>query len=461
MIKFLIGFFNKRKGLHDIKNHCLNNKNITTSLRQKSIIDYEKEKFLTNIEVEQLQLEYIHNCYIIKQLQLQQKNKEPLRVLFFSSAQQIWANQFIYDAFMQNPNFNPIIVAFPNIGYADVIDPIKTCQNNYNFFKNRNMNVIYGYDIHNKQFVNLQELKADIIFYDQPYPFLPKELLFNEVSKNALICYVPYSVFINNEYVDEYYNMDLHNKAWKIFGHTKYDQNMYQNINKVKGKNVEVHGHPKLDVYNQINNTTNNINWKLGKNSKKRIIWAPHWSIDNKYKYSTFANNYKKFLEYAKQHIDIDWIFKPHPGLYKQCIATGLMSEIDIDKYFAAWDNLPNATLYNDGNYFDIFKTSDALITDCLAFLIEYIPTQNPILHLVNDNNYINKYNDNFKAIIENHYRAKSFNEVEKFINHIVLNNNDIRKDKRLQLFVELNILNKAGAAKSIVNSIEKQLFLV
>ena len=62
------------------------------------------------------------------------------------------------------------------------------------------------------------------------------------------------------------------------------------------------------------------------------------------------------------------------------CAKTGFMNEFEYDEYVAQWNNLPNAYLYNKGNYIELFKTSDLLITDCSSFLLEYMPTLKPII---------------------------------------------------------------------------------
>jgi CDP-glycerol glycerophosphotransferase (TagB/SpsB family) len=58
------------------------------------------------------------------------------------------------------------------------------------------------------------------------------------------------------------------------------------------------------------------------------------------------------------------------------------MSKEEYQTYLNNWDNLENSKTYLDGEYFDIFKTSDILITDCSSFLAEYFPTLKPIIFL-------------------------------------------------------------------------------
>ena len=168
-----------------------------------------------------------------------------------------------------------------------------------------------------------------------------------------------------------------------------------------------VSGYPKLDVYRTEKvNACGECSENKPQNKSKCIIWAPHWSIRDKFlSYSTFDKIYKSFLEYAKTSLFIEWIFKPHQRLRYHCVESGFLTKNEIDEYYDSWERLSNAKLYNDPNYFDIFKTSDALITDCGSFLAEYLPTKNPVLLLLNEDSV--GYNEIGNKIVINYYKAK------------------------------------------------------
>ena len=84
------------------------------------------------------------------------------------------------------------------------------------------------------------------------------------------------------------------------------------------------------------------------------------------------------FLELAKKHPEYSFVVKPHPALRYKCISEKFLTEQEYDDYIAQWNSLENATVYTDGNYFDIFKTSDVLITDSSSFLAEYFYSGKP-----------------------------------------------------------------------------------
>ena len=94
--------------------------------------------------------------------------------------------------------------------------------------------------------------------------------------------------------------------------------------------------------------------------------------------FATFKENGKFILELAKKYDETTWLFKPHPRFKFALLINNVMTEDDINKYYNEW--LKIGRIYDKGNYFDIFKTSDLLITDSISFRAEYLPTLKPII---------------------------------------------------------------------------------
>ena len=118
---------------------------------------------------------------------------------------------------------------------------------------------------------------------------------------------------------------------------------------------------------------------------------------------------------------------------------------------------MKNAKIYTQGDYFDLFKTSDALITDCGSFLAEYLFTKKPILHLRTklQNRPFNKIG---KKIIENYYQIYNLDELKNIFNRIILDNEDYLKKKRLASIKELGIDYLMNSAKKITKHFEEIL---
>ncbi|MCK9337528.1 MAG: CDP-glycerol glycerophosphotransferase family protein [Arcobacteraceae bacterium] len=379
------------------------------------------------------------------------KNGSKIKVAFFISQQQLWCGKTVYNELQKSEYFEPIIVAFPNLENK-IENKIKTCTDNYNFFNNQSMNVIFGYDIEKDEFYNYEKVKADIVFFDQPYPRLPEELRWPKIYKESLVCYIPYGYKVGNLKQD-HFNMELHNSCWTIFAESLWHKEQFIQYGPLGGKNVVVSGYPKFDEYNDKEIKKCNI-WKIPKhkpyNIIKKVIWAPHWTVgENILNYSTFDKYYKFFLELATKNKDISWVLKPHQRLKHYITEIGFMSEQEANSYFNTWNNLDNSIYYNDSNYMDIFKTSDALITDCGSFLAEYLPTKKPIIHLINEKSV--GYNELGEKLTDSYYKIYNVEDLETTINNVILSENDYLKDTRLSnLYIV--IPNSSGAGKYIVD---------
>ncbi len=406
----------------------------------KLYIDSDKEPFY----LEKTFYEKIQNAYLDRINQFR-KDRKKIKVMFWVTQNSLWNCQSLYNELDNNKVFEVQILALPN--HEDSINNFSvSCLENYNFFIKRNMNVVMGYEIESKKFIDLLNLDCDIIFLDQPYNIFEKEYPYEKLAKKYFICYVPYGYKV--AYAPQaHFNMKLQNVAWKIFCESEWHYSQFVKYEKLKGENVAVSGYPKLDEYS--NGNMDYSVWKNGNSKKKRIIWAPHWAFRcNNLQVSTFDKNYKKFYKYASKHQEIDWILKPHQRLFFWAIESGLMNRKEVKEYIKCWNDLPNAKVYNEGMYMNIFKTSDALITDCGSFLGEYLPNNKPVIQLYNAGLKLNEIGN---KIVKSYYIAHNFEEVEKYIKNIVIENDDYKKNDRENV-MKFVMPNRNGAGKKIVN---------
>jgi hypothetical protein len=377
--------------------------------------------------------------------------KNKIIVAFFITQKQLWSSQSIYDALLVNDNFDPILIAFPD-GENTVDLPGISCEDNYQYFYNKKMKVLKGFCVNKNKFVDHNEINADIIFYDQPHPFLPKHLLWRRMSKRSLVCYVPYGFKIANFY-EAHFNMSLQNCSWAVFAESDWHKKQFRKYGLRNGENVVVSGYPKLDYYNCKRKS--NLDEKA---YKKTIIWAPHWSIlDKLSSSSTFHRNYEYFLNLAKSNNEIYWIFKPHQKLIHYCEEIGFMSGEEILDYYNEWDNLPNAEYYDGSDYFSLFLDSDALITDCGSFLAEYLPSKKPILLLVNEKSV--GYNEIGQKLVDSYYKARINSDIENFVSSVVLGEDDFLEEERMKNY-ELVMPNSNGAGEFIATFFESNLVI-
>ena len=333
--------------------------------------------------------------------------KDKIRVGFLVAEASKWGYQSVYDAFDADPRFEPIIMT-TKLGqeHKNGTTHYKTMADCRDFFVARGMKVESAYDEGNKQYIPLKQMNVDIVFYEQPWDVVECQHPFT-VSKYAITCYSSYGFDLMNYYGS--YMENFHRWIDAVFTVSNATYKHIKNI-ATDVSNVSIVGWSKLDVYHSM----------IKKQTQKPlIIYAPHHSFEEHgLNLATFQYNGKEILELAKKYADkFDWVFKPHPRLKHALVLNKIMTAEQADEYWGEWEKL--GTICDDGNYFQMFNNSCAMITDCCSFLGEYLPTGNPVLHLINKKA---QFNNVAKSFIGAYYQiydnAQLYNEFERVIVH-------------------------------------------
>lgn len=377
--------------------------------------------------------------------------KEKIKILFLCEENQKWCYQNLYKNLEKNDKFEVLPVAlFPMITKSKINF---TQKENEQFFKERSIETIDIYDYEKNIIKDISYLSPDIVFYQEPWHLFgainPKI-----VSEFALTIMTPYGYSSLNadswgsDFVKENYS-----NLWKFFSESNYHNEFYEKTAQLISKDiVNLSGYLKFDEY--LKKETTSI-WKKPENPK--IIYAPHHSITKDgLKMSTFKENYKFFLDFAKNHQEFSFVYKPHPSLKNTCIQEKFMTEEEYDAYENEWNNLENSIVYNQGDYFDLFKTSSLLITDCSSFLGEYYPSKNPII-LLNRNDR-DAFDDFGQRIKNGFYIVNTQEEIEHLINKILIEKNDTLKKARDYILIKEFYIPKKPVWEIIINYLEEIL---
>ena len=391
----------------------------------------------------------VQNNYnkVLKKLKHKAKG-EKINIVFVSNEPQKWTYNSLYKKFENSEYFNPIIVVYP-LERLNKEEKYKYQNEQYNFFANKGFNVEYGYE--NGKNLPVKNFNPDIVFYPQPSDKIDENSP-NNVSEFALTMYSPYGVLTfknkNN------YKQDFHKFLFAYFCEHELNIKRYETYKKGNSKNCISVGYPKLDEYLEEYYIDKSKYWKHP--DKFKIIYAPHHSFKNNGSthISTFLENGRFILELAKLYSEkTTWIFKPHPRLKYVLKENGYMNESDIEKYWNEWNSI--GKIYDSGDYLDIFKSSDLMITDCSSFLIEYLPSMHPLIRLVKKNSLA--VNDFCKKCISQYYFANDNIELQNIFEDLVIKKNDYKKEERKELVKEILDKNQSSADK-IYNYILKLL---
>lgn len=293
----------------------------------------------------------------------------------------------------------------------------------------------------------------DILFYFQPSSnYLPEAVNFLYRTQTQLMAFVLYGykiIGLKDLHVKRnLMGVDLLQMFWVHFCTNEPERSIRQNM-RLKGYNAVVSGLPKIDDLIDASFAARSNIWKETKGTKLKIIWAPHFNMEENMN-GTFHENYEWFYEFAKRHLEYSWIVKPHPRMMKGALEKGVFdSPQEYKEYFAKWDRLPNASVVASGDYYEIFRTSDAMITDSMSFRAEYFHTLKPLLVLLPPvPRPIVGEADKLES--EGCYRARGndFRQIEKFI-VADIQCDCLRKSREKVYHEVLDIKSKIGMSSS------------
>lgn len=359
--------------------------------------------------------------------------KKKIKVAFMFQTPAVWKHDRLYRLMENSDVFDPIVVLTPyNVNlFYDRAETMRVMEQSALYVEKNQYRFISAYDTEAKRWVDVKKLiDPDVVFFSKPY----KDTLYQYHIYNftdRLTCYAPYGFFISNHY-RENSNFPFHNLLWQFFAETEYLKEVSEEHAVVKGENISITGCLPMENLMRKDYTPKDV-WKPQQKPKKRVIWAPHHTVDYLFEFSNFMTYAADMVELAKKYQDsIQFAFKPHPVLKFRLI--NIWGEQKTEEYYKLWEAMPNTQL-ETGDYIDLFLTSDALIHDSGSFMLEYLHIpQNPVLYLIRDEAtlYSNLNPFSTKAV-KKHYHAYQLDDIEDFINRVVIGGDDTMRPEREQ----------------------------
>ena len=345
------------------------------------------------------------------------RSTRKIRVVFLCYRPAIWIGvKSIYEAMMADPAFDVTIVAIPiKLNYYDGGFRYVS-EGAEDYFKDFDCRVVCGYDAGQDAWTDLERLHPDYVFYLQPYNInLPRVYNTHLVSQYAKICYVPYGMqILGSDTEESVLNPDFFSGVTFFFagmpGRRAWMQEHGRCIGRLRPENILFYGYTRLDHLEQYLGKESK-SWHLGRD-RMRVLWMPRWCTSEGN--CNFFRYKDDVLAYASRHeADVEWLFRPHPQMWKEFVATGEMPEAEQQAYLAQYDAHPNAFVDEQQAYTQTFYASDVLVADGTSAFAEYFMTGKPII-------YCHKERDNFTAygrqLAEGYYIANDWQEVEAWL---------------------------------------------
>ena len=378
------------------------------------------------------------------------KNKEKIKCIFFATFDSVWKYDKVYRLMEKNKRFEPIILVCPMVKYGEK-NMLENMNASYRTFKEKGYCVIKSYNPNTKEYVDVKkDLSPDIIFYTNPYHGLIDDRYFIDKFKNVLTVYVPYFFSTNSDYQMSF-NVPMHNLVWRRYLETEIHKAYAVKYSLNKGRNVIVSGAPGIDDFINKKYYPKDV-WSEKFHVKKRIIWAPHHTISpaGVIFYSCFLRYSDFMLKMAdkyKNHIEV--CFKPHPLLRNKLNKHWGIQK--TDEYYSKWANGEN-TFLSEGQYVDLFLTSDAMIHDSASFIVEYLYTNKPVLRTMNGENLNEQFSEFGISCLDCHYKSHNEQDIERFLQNII-DEVDPMKEQRAK-FVNDVLMPKGSPSQNIIDDI-------
>lgn len=370
---------------------------------------FKKKLFVANVEKQH------------QQSLAELRGKDKIKVIFLAIDKSVWKVDSVFNLMLEDPSFEPIILVCPYIRDTEA-QMWQNMEAACDYFEQKNYPLISSYNKSEQRWIELAEIKPDIVFFTNPHDLTKKEY-YEDAYSNYPSVYVPY-YFMATKHVGEedgQFNSGFFLSAWKIYWPHNYCGQQHKKLSMNKGVNGLVTGYPAVESLVNNENLTISHCWKAQEKELAKIIFAPHHTIDDS------KNALSSFLIFGEfiQKLAIanknraQWSFKPHPVLKSKLYTHPDWGVEKTDAYYSFWKE-QGFTQLNEGGYDDLFLSSDAIIHDCSSFIVEYAFTGKPCLYLVNKNNLKGLLNEFGEGVIQVYEKAKTIEEIEAFVDSVI-----------------------------------------
>lgn len=387
------------------------------------------------------------------------RNQKKIKVAFFLINVDVWKLDSVYWSLNRANRYEPLVVICPFLSKGDIF--LKNeLEKGLDFCKKKRYNFFLGYDMQLNEAIDIKRIiNPDIVFFTNPNNLTSKEFLIDNYL-DKLTCFVPYSFRIDRLYNYEYNNR-LVNLTWINFYETEIHKNLSKRYAANSGRNVIVSGFPALDFYSRKTKSLKNEVWRSSLKKRKKIIWAPHWTIKN---YQSSGLDWSCFLYYSsiilklatKYKDEIQFAIKPHPFLKSLLEKDSLWGESKTRKYFEKWSVIENCQFVT-GDYKELFEQSDALIHDSGSFMTEYVVLNKPVAYTVSEIGINGRFNDFGDIVLSGHEIVYNELDLRRFIENI-LNGVDTLKEKREAIIKEHRLSGDELIGDKILNILNREL---
>lgn len=386
--------------------------------------------------------------------QVQKNTNGKIRVVFLFQESSYWPSiKSLYKSLKEDERFEVFVVAIP-IFHVPNFKKLELKQQNIQFLKDNGIEYIDARCANGSNF-DIYCLKPDYVFvqihFDRQRILEYKTSIMRLYTK---VCLIPHAFLLSASDNGEL----IHQQDYfRIFVPNQYHLEQLSSVTH-RTDNIEITGYPRFDLY--TDKLEDSSLWKISKKKNpkiKRIIWSPHWWAYGHSK--ILADNLFNLMDYfynlAKNKANIELIIKPHPNLFNGLVGSKYITSKKLENLISQINSLPNASIYQGGEYIDLFKTADLMVNNSISFLAEWLPSQKPMIFVETERKF--ELNEIAYRILDSYYHASSVSELDEQIRRILEEKQDPLLPRRLAVSEDLNS-QKGHSAEKIKESLIKHV---
>lgn len=390
--------------------------------------------------------------------QMQRKDDRKIHVVFLETRRAFWLNHAsIYSAMKGASTFDVHVIAVPKRTPGGDFD-WDEYRHLIAFFDQEGIPCHHAYDFETRTWINpLRFVLPNVVFPSQPYDYQVNYMYGSSYWKHFCdVCFVDYGV--NVAAFPFSAPESFFGNCRFLFAQSEMDWTILAKLVPEHAGKLVVTGHPVLDAYLHPLQSAKRLSFKSPK-SMRRIIWAPHFTVSSGktgHHFSNFFEYYELFIQLAQKYPELEIIMRPHPALFNFMVNCGLKTNQEALEYRSRFEELTNCRIYDDADYIALFRQSDALVLDSISFIGAYAPTGKPVCFLESPQR--ERLSPVGERLLHAYYAAWNQTEVQDFIEKIVLDGKDPRKQERQEVVRKVLYMPPEGAGERIAKEIKVHL---
>ena len=386
------------------------------------------------------------------------RKKGPVRVVFLCQYIPAWIKVApLYRKMCEDARFEPILLCVPS--EDKLSKPLAGENDTYAYFRDQGFDEAVNAVTEAGGWFDLQSLSPDFVFYPRPYDtVLPAEYTGGRVCRYARICLLMYGMSMTKQITKISLEPVFFRHVYFYFAETDYVRRLNRRnfpfSHFFRIRRTENYGMPSLSLILEEKESSAPA-WDFAPQGAYRFMWTPRWTTDPNLGGTNFFLYKDWLLDYAENHGDTAWLFRPHPLAFDNFVRAGEMTQDQVDAYRSRIENAPNVTLDREKEYVTSFWQSDALITDISGIMPEYFLMDKPMVFC--RSNMILDPTDFTARMLEGCYCVDGPEQLRQVLDGL-RQGNDPLKQKRAAIIEELFGDSLNESIPRIINELAESL---